>query len=263
MKESVEGPSGPLEVLQTGTDEPVTLFAHGLASSIDETRPFGSGVRGTRVYMHLRGHGDSASPAGAWTYAGLAAEVAAVAEHAGARQALGISLGAGAILRLALDEPASFDRIVLVLPGAFDRPRSDGGVRHLERIASLVGAGDVDALAAALVAEQPLGARGRDDVAVWATRRAQQLSRAPVAAGLRDLMPDHPVPAGADLGSITCPVLVVGQLGDATHPAELIGEIAARLPNATARVFDAEGLLWAHRAELRSLVSAFLSPGSG
>ena len=34
----IEGPDGPLEVLVTGSGEPVTVFAHGLAGSIDETQ---------------------------------------------------------------------------------------------------------------------------------------------------------------------------------------------------------------------------------
>ncbi len=55
--------TGPLEVLVAGRGEPVTVFAHGLASaSIDETRPFGSGVRGSRVFLHFRGHGATVGP---------------------------------------------------------------------------------------------------------------------------------------------------------------------------------------------------------
>ena len=46
----------------TGPGEPVTVFAHGLAGSIDETRPFGSGVRGSRVFLHFRGHGATSAP---------------------------------------------------------------------------------------------------------------------------------------------------------------------------------------------------------
>jgi hypothetical protein len=42
-----------VEYLVTGGGEPVTVFAHGLAGSIPETRPFGSGVGGV-LWGHRR-----------------------------------------------------------------------------------------------------------------------------------------------------------------------------------------------------------------
>jgi len=67
--------SDGLETLATGSGDPVTLFLHGMASSIRDTRPFGSGVAGRRVFLHLPGHGRSAAPplddTGAWTYQAL------------------------------------------------------------------------------------------------------------------------------------------------------------------------------------------------
>jgi hypothetical protein len=55
---------GDVEVLVTGSGSPVTVFGHGLAGSIAETRPFGSGVRGTRAFLHFRGHGATPSREG-------------------------------------------------------------------------------------------------------------------------------------------------------------------------------------------------------
>jgi pimeloyl-ACP methyl ester carboxylesterase len=257
----VDGPDGPLEVLVTGTGQPVTAFAHGLASSIDETRPFGSGVRGTRVFLHFRGHGASYAPDSTWTYESVAAELTAVMTAYGARRALGVSLGAGAILRAACQAPASFDRLVLVLPGALDAPRHDAAIDRMRRMAELVQAGDLEALTAALVEEQPLGARGRPDVRVWAGRQARRLTGSNVAHALLDLPQRFPLDPPADLTIVTCPVLVVGQEGDGAHPAELAREIAGRLPTAQLRIFDADGLVWAHRGELRELVSSFLNQG--
>lgn len=255
----IDGPEGPIEVLVTGGGEPVTVFAHGLAASIDETRPFGSGVRGSRVFLHFRGHGASCAPRSTWTYPSLADELMAVMTGYGARRALGVSLGAGAILRAACDQPGTFDRIVLVLPGALDRPRDDPAVTRMQTMARLVAERDLDALADALVADQPTGAQDRADVRVWAERRARRLAGSNVAQALLDLPARYPLDAASNLSVVTCPVLVVAQEGDGAHPVALAREIAERLPDARLRLFDADGLVWAHRGEVRELVSTFLN----
>jgi pimeloyl-ACP methyl ester carboxylesterase len=255
----VAGPEGPLEVLVTGSGEPVTVFAHGLAASIDETRPFGSGVEGSRVFLHFRGHGASYAPADTWTYESVKNDLMAVVGVYGARQALGVSLGAGALMRAACESPDAFDRLVLVLPGALDRPRDDPAVARMHRMAELVRRADHEALTQVLVDDQPVGAQSRADVRVWASRRAHRLAGSNVAHALRDLPTRFPLDPPADLSVVTCPVLVVGQEGDGAHPADLAREIAERLPHAELRIFDADGLVWAHRAELRELVSSFLN----
>ena len=256
----VDGPDGPLEVLVTGSGEPVTVFAHGLAGSIDETRPFGSGVHGSRVFLHFRGHGASYAPDTTWTYESVTNELMAVVSAYDARRALGLSLGAGAIMRAACESPGSFDRLVLVLPGALDRPRHDPAIQRMQRMARLVETGDLEGLTTSLIEDQPIGARSRPDVQVWAGRQARRLARSNVAHALLDLPPRFPLDAPADLSVVTCPVLVLGQEGDAAHPVGLAREIAGRLPDARLHVFDADGMLWAHRAELRHLVSWFLEP---
>ena len=125
------GPGGALEVLTTGSGLPSTVFAHGLAGSIETTRPFGSGVAGSRTFFSFRGHGASAAPETDWTYAALAAELDAVARHAGATRALGVSMGAGALCSLLEQQPDRFDRLVLVIPAVVDRPRSDAAMDRL------------------------------------------------------------------------------------------------------------------------------------
>jgi pimeloyl-ACP methyl ester carboxylesterase len=255
----VEGPDGPLEVLVTGGGEPVTVFAHGLAGSIDETRPFGSGVRGSRVFLHFRGHGASYAPDSVWTYESVTNELMTVVAMYGARRALGISLGAGAIMRAACESPGFFDRLVLVLPGALDRPRHDPAIQRMQRMARLVETGDLEGLTTSLIEDQPLGAQSRPDVRVWAGRQARRLAGSNVAHALLDLPSRFPLSSSTDLAVVTCPVLVVGQEGDGAHPVALAREIAERLPDARLHIFDADGMIWAHRAELRELVSTFLN----
>jgi len=248
-----------IEYLLTGSGAPATVFAHGLAGSIPETRPFGSGVAGSRAFLHFRGHGASTAPDSPWTYDALAAEARAVADHVGADRALGVSLGAGALLRVVAAEPGRFARLVLVLPATIDRPRADPAVLRMQRMADHVERGEVDAVAELLVAEQPAAARSRPDVRVWAERQAQRLAGSSVARALRELPSLHPLADRSELARVECPVLVVAQRDDEAHPVEIAEELAEGFPYAQLKVFDAGGVLWTHRRALRELIGGFLS----
>jgi len=121
-------PSGhPIEyfVAGVGAPEPVTVFAHGLGGDIATTRPLGSGVPGRKVFFHFHGHVRPPVPPTVWSYADLAGDLAAVADHVGATRALGASLGAGALCALLARRPDRFARVVLYLPAALDQPRLD------------------------------------------------------------------------------------------------------------------------------------------
>jgi pimeloyl-ACP methyl ester carboxylesterase len=248
-----------VDYLLTGGGDPATVFAHGLAGAIDETRPFGSGVHGTRAFLHFRGHGASSAPETPWTYDALAAELLAVADHVGATRALGVSLGAGALLRLVVQHPGRFERLVLVLPATIDRPRRDAAVERMHQMAAYVESRDLEAVAGLLLAEQPTGARERADVAVWARRQARRLADTAVARALRELPAAFPLADRAGLRRVEAPALLVGQHGDDAHPAHVAEELAQALPNARLVMFDAGGVLWTHRRELRDLVAGFLN----
>lgn len=252
-------PGGSLETLVNGRGTPVTVFAHGLASSIDETRPFASRVPGTRVFFHFRGHGETEIAGVDWSYAELARELGAVADGTGATRALGVSLGAGAVLRLAVDQPGRFDRIVLALPAAIDRRRADAAVARHVSLADLVDSGEAAALEAAVLDGEPEVVRGRPDARLWARRRAARLRAPGVGEALRQLAGRHPLRDRAELAHVTCPVLVVAQEGDLAHPAGVARELVSVLPDATLMVFDDGGLLWAHGREVRSVVADFLA----
>lgn len=133
----LEGPDGLLEFTTTGSGSPATVFAHGVTGSIETTRPFGSGVRGSRTFLHFRGYGASAAAETPWTYAALADELRAVADHVGATQALGVSMGAGALCALLARTPLRFERLVFVLPAALDQPRTDDALDHLAMSAAV------------------------------------------------------------------------------------------------------------------------------
>lgn len=250
-----------VDYLVTGSGHPVTVFAHGLASAIDETRPFGSGVRGTKAFLHFRGHGASSAPETPWTYAALSEELLTVADHVGATRALGVSLGAGTLLRIAATQPDRFERLVLVLPATIDRPRHDPAVLRMRTMAEHVEARDLDEVAALLRSEQPEGARERPDVVAWSRKQARRLLDSTIARALRDLPEQHPLDDRDVLRRVASPVLVVGQHGDEAHPASIAEELADALPQARLSMFDAGGVLWTHRRELRELIAGFLNGG--
>jgi pimeloyl-ACP methyl ester carboxylesterase len=248
-----------IEYVVAGSGSPVSVFGHGLAGSIPETRPFASGVKGTKAFLHFRGHGASSVPESRWTYAAVADELRAVADSIGATQALGVSLGAGALLRLVADDPDRFDRLVFVLPGSIDRPRADLAVRRMEEMAQHIAHREVDAVADLLLSEQPVDARSRPDVRVWSRRQAGRLAGTSVARALHELPSQHPLEDRSVLSAVTVPALVIGQSGDDAHPAELARELAVSLPHAHLTLFDARGILWSHRRELRRLIGNFLN----
>lgn len=256
----IDGPVGQLHHVVTGAGEPVTLFVPGLAQSIADTRPFGSAVEGTRVFADLRGHGGSAAPKSVdgWSYAGLADDVRAVADEAGVTRALGVSLGAAALVRLLADEPTRFDRLVLALPGPVSGDRDDGLLAVSDALADAVAINDPIAIGRGLVALQPGAAQGRSDVRLWARRHAAEIGGGAVSEALRQLPRQRVLTSIDALRSVTASVLVLAQRGDDVHPVAAAEEVAAAIPGARLEVSDIPWI-WGGRSQLRSTVSGFLN----
>jgi 3-oxoadipate enol-lactonase len=258
--ELVATPHGvELECLATGSGRPVTVFAHGLAGGIAETRPLGSGVHGRRIFFQFRGHGRSASPPGRWRYLDLARDLRAVADLYGATRALGVSLGAGALCRLLADNPNRFDRAVFFLPAVLDQPRL---TRSSERLADLLAALDSgDAAEVAEVVAQEAPAQLRNTPAVWAylRQRIEQLMRDGLAEGLTELPGQAAITDRTALGDVTAPALVIACRGDDVHPVDVAEQLAVALPNATLHVYDRPGVIWTERADLRERIAGFLN----
>jgi pimeloyl-ACP methyl ester carboxylesterase len=242
----------------SNADANTTLFLHGLAGSIEDTRPLASGVRGTRVFAHLPGHGRSTGP-DPLSYSVLASAARAVADHTGARCALGVSLGAATILRILTETPDRFDRVVLFLPAVADLPRSDEAVTPHRRLTAALEAKDEPGIAESLLLTQPIAVRALPLAREWAARRAAELVADaadphrwfPLASAL-------PLDHLGALQKITAPVLVIAQEGDPAHPVTVAQRISDGLPHARLEVFDARGALWGHRRALRSIVAPFI-----
>lgn len=258
--ELVPTPHGvALECLSTGQGEPVTVFAHGLASGIADTRPLGSGVEGRKVFFQFRGHGRSDSPAGPWSYRDLARDLRAVADLSGATRAVGVSLGAGALLRLLAEHPTRFDRMVFFLPAVLDTARTEASRGRLDALLAAVESGDASAVADAVAQDVP--ASLRETPAVWSYLRGRidQLMRDGLAPALATLTEQAAVSDRGVLAAVTAPALVIGCEGDEVHPASVAEELASALPHATLHVYDRPGVLWTQRADLRERISQFLN----
>jgi pimeloyl-ACP methyl ester carboxylesterase len=260
LTELVATPHGvTLERLVSGVGEPVTAFAHGLASGIAETRPLGSGVTGRRVFFHFRGHGRSASPPGPWRYADLARDLRAMADLTGATRAVGASLGAGVLARLLAESPERFDRVVFFLPAVVDQPRPDAPRARLGALLAALESGELSAVADAVSAEMPPNARNTP--AGWAhvRQRVDQLVRDGLAPALADLADQAAVADLDALGRVAAPALVIGCGGDDLHPVAVAERLAAALPRARLHVYDRPGVVWTARADLRDRIAAFLN----
>jgi 3-oxoadipate enol-lactonase len=235
----------------------VTVVAHGLGASVAETRPLLSGVPGTKVFLQARGHGQPFT--GEAGYQQLADDL--LADAAGATQALGVSLGAGALLRLLSQHPTRFDRVVLFLPASLDKTTTSA-VRRGAALSSALASRDAGLVEAWVRAELP------DDLAsasveAYVVARTSFLLASDLGPLLEGLASDVPVRSPALLGAVTTQVLVVAQDGDDVHPAAVAREIVAALPRARLVLFAQPGALFRERARLREVISAHLTGPSG
>lgn len=243
----------------TGSGAPVTVAAHGLGASVAETRPLLGGVAGTRVFYAARGHGGSPLPDEPFDYRVLGDDLAQVADAHAASQALGVSMGAGALLSLLARRPERFTRVVLFLPAAVDRPRTDEAVRRVAQLAAALDAGDARQVEQLALLELPEDLRSQPAVQAYVRQRAAYLLASPgVAVALRALPHVTPVEDRSSLAAVSAEVLLLAQEGDPLHPAQVARDLAAVLPRARLVVFDQPGVVFRERARLRAEISAFL-----
>ena len=249
-----------LEQRVTGSGRPVTVAAHGLGASIAETRPLLSGVAGTRVFYAARGHGGSPLPDEPFDYAALGRDLEQVADEHRATRALGVSMGAGALLSLLARRPDRFERAVLFLPAAVDRPRTDAAVRRVAELAAALDAADAGAVEALVREELPTDVLALPGVEAYVRTRTSYLLASPgVAVAVRALPAVTPVDDASRLAAVAADVLLLAQEGDPLHPAQVARDLAAVLPRARLVVFDAPGVVFRERARLRAEISGFLA----
>jgi 3-oxoadipate enol-lactonase len=246
--------------LSVGEGEPVTVFGHGLGSSIAETRMLVSALPGTQVFLSFRGHaGTTEDPGARWTYDALADDLLAVADTCRATRALGISLGAVALTRALLREPDRFERVVFFTPAVLEHPRTDVGFDRIREMGSLVARGDVDALQQLLLAELPDVVRGDARAVAYLRTRAHNLTELRLTALIEQLAGEVVVASLTQLAAITVPALVITQAGDAVHPDAVGQRLAAALPGARHEAFGEGGAMWADLPRLHRVLTEFLA----
>lgn len=220
-----------------GSGDPVTIVVPGLGATPGEARIPASGLPGTRIVVTLPSHGDEPdAPEGYWRYETIAADVAKIADEVKARKAIGVSLGAGALTRIAAEDPDRFDQIALLLPAALDRPRSAEVQRILREQTS------EDEIAKTLPAGYALGD--------YVQARAKALSR--LTTAIEELAVQFPIPDREALRHVTAPTLVIGAVGDPLHPAEIARETAEAFGKGELELFGSPAPMITHRAQLRS-----------
>jgi pimeloyl-ACP methyl ester carboxylesterase len=247
---------GGLNVVVLGEGGPVTLFAHGLGGSVAETRPLATRVGGTRVLFDFPGHGDSADLEQGWDYDLLADSLLAVADAFDATQAVGLSMGAGALLRALSRDAKRFERLAFVLPAAIDDTRRDGATERLRILGDAIHSGNADAAADYLLGELPTAVRERRGIEVLVRRRAQQLVAKPAPEPAFD---DRPLHDRVLFPSLDVPTLVVGQQEDALHPLDLALELHGLLPSASLAVYPPAGVFWTAAREAQEALARHLT----
>jgi pimeloyl-ACP methyl ester carboxylesterase len=239
-----------------GRGAPTTLVVHGLGATDGEARIPASGLPGTRVVVTLPGHGNAGDPEPEyWSYPRIAEDVLAIADEVGATQALGVSLGAGALTRLVADHPDRFDRLALLLPATLDHPRGVAANRVFHRLVDGVDAAPADGgarLREAVAEDVPHGA----DVGDYVAQRAEALLR--LGHALRTLPGQSAVVDAAVLGDVSGEALVISGTDDPLHPADVAKDVAGAFPRARLELLPSRAPMLTHRKELRSLLVDFL-----
>jgi 3-oxoadipate enol-lactonase len=239
-----------------GTGKPTTVVVHGLGATEGEARIPASGLPGTRVVVTLPGHGQAPdAPPGYWNYPRIAEDVAAIAEESGATRAVGVSLGAGALMRIAAAEPDRFERLALLLPASLERARDEFGLAQFDRLADAVDAtasDGVDPLRDLVAAEVPTGA----DVGDYVARRTATLLR--LGDALRAIPKQSAISDASPLASVASHVLVIGATEDPRHPADVAKSVAAAFSHARLELLPSPAPMLTHRQEIRRLLRDFL-----
>jgi 3-oxoadipate enol-lactonase len=237
----IEGPDCGLWVEVLGEGPPVTIFTHGVTSSIAELEPLASRAHGTRVLLDFRGHGRSESPPeeAGYDHEAMRRDLESVAGRYEATQALGVSMGAGAIMSILEDDPDRFDRLVFFLPASLDAA-NQGPPYAFPALAHLLETLPLEEVVAQTIddpGQAPLFERRPYWRELW-RERIMHMNSTGVPRALRAYMSgDHPVRDAEVLRAVTAPSLILGHEGDPIHDAGIARRMAELLPNARLHIW--------------------------
>jgi pimeloyl-ACP methyl ester carboxylesterase len=245
-----------LHVEVDGSGEPVTVFAHGLTNSCRELAPFTPSLVGTSVRFCFRGHGHSSTPKVGYGFTDLASDLDTVARAFDATNAVGTSMGAGAIMTLLEHDPGRFERIVMLLPATLDVAMPDPA--RFDAIAEILESFPRDEAIERVLAMTPQRYERAPwlrelDLLLWA-----DLNPAGVARAIRAVTRDVSISDRELLRKVEAPVLLICREGDAIHPAELGRVLHDLLPTSELITIPSEEELLASIPMLIERVRAFL-----
>lgn len=226
-----------------GESGPGVLFSHGLGGTRHQWRAVAQILAGSCrvVAADLRGHGDSAKPAGPYSVKDWAEDLAEVARAAGLDRyvAVGASVGGPIVLQLAADHPERVRAAVSV--GGFAALPPAGRERMLQRAATVEAQG-LAAVADAVVAAQLSPETHAASPALAAHVRAALLGNDPAAyaAAARAV-------AAADVTDaarrLACPVLLVWGTEEKVAPFPVQAALKRLIPHAALRAIPGAGHL--------------------
>jgi len=212
-------------------DAPVVVLGGSLGSTLAMWEPqlpaLAERFRVVR-YDH-RGHGQSPVPPGPYELADLGADVLALLDRLGVERAhhVGLSLGGMVALWLAEHAPERVDRLALLCTSAQLGPAQ----RWIDRAAAVLAAGDVGAVADAVVAGWFTAGFAAREPARVAAARAMVAGTPPdgyaACCGAIERMD-----LTGDLATVTAPTLVIAGAEDPAAPLPHAERLAAGIPSA-------------------------------
>jgi pimeloyl-ACP methyl ester carboxylesterase len=215
---------------------PPLLMLHGLGGNSDQLARYSTNlVVGSLLAPDLRAHGETMLVGGpdAFHFNGLTDDLVALLDrlHYPRTAVVGVSMGAGVAVNLALRYPERVSALLLIRPAWTDEPnpphlsamRCVGEL--LQRLDSVVGA--------RVFADSPEYTRVAEASAAAASSLLQQFrdpSASERAVRLVQMPLSNPFKRLADLGALDTPSMVVAAPNDPLHPVEVAQEWAAHIP---------------------------------
>jgi pimeloyl-ACP methyl ester carboxylesterase len=222
-------------LIGTGAGPPL-LMLHGLGGTCDQLARYSTDLDlGSLLAPDLRAHGETALVGGpdAFHFNGFADDVVALLDrlHYPRTAVVGVSMGAGVAVNLALRYPERVSALLLIRPAWTDEP-------HPVHLSALSFAGDLlqrmgGVVGARVFAESPDYRRVLEASAAAAESLLEQF-RDPLAAQravrLVQMPLSNPFKRLADLGALDVPATVVAAPADPLHPVEVAEAWASCIP---------------------------------
>jgi pimeloyl-ACP methyl ester carboxylesterase len=210
-----------------GEGDPLVLLHGGLGIGADWRLVFPADPPGWRLIVpDLRGHGRSTNPSGAFTFRQCALDVLALLDELGIRtvKAIGLSMGAKALLHVATLQPDRVSALVLVSA----TPYFPASVR-------LAMAQFTDAAFDALSERERETLRARHEHGDTQVRQLYAMTRG-FAASFDDMAFTPPL-----LGTITARTLIVHGDRDPLYPVDMAVQLFQSIPQSSLWVVPAAG----------------------